>query len=186
MGVVRGAAKGGPKATSTETTTEPSTDTTTEPSTSTSISTVNTDTCAVVEGGSPARANPYQWHLPLLDAVTPSQLSVERVTVAVLDTGVAYEDHADASGTYVQAPSLSDVAVVSPHDFVNGDAHANDDHQHGTHIASIIASGAGSRAWPPAQRSCRSRCSMPTTKAPRWTWWTPSTTRSRMALTSST
>ena len=29
---------------------------------------------------------------------------------------------------------------MAPADFVNDDAHANDDHQHGTHIASLIAS----------------------------------------------
>ena len=60
--------------------------------------------------------------------------------VAVLDSGVAYENHADDAGTYVAAPSLSSSAIVAPWDFINNDAHANDDHQHGTHIASIIAS----------------------------------------------
>ncbi len=60
------------------------------------------------------------------------------VVVAVLDSGAAYEDHSDASGTYVAAESLASVPVLSPWDFVNGDSHANDDHFHGTHIASVI------------------------------------------------
>lgn len=56
--------------------------------------------------------------------------------VAILDTGVAYETRAG----FVAAPSLAHSAIVSPHDFVNDDANANDDHQHGTHLASLIAS----------------------------------------------
>jgi len=60
------------------------------------------------------------------------------VVVAVLDSGVAYEDHSDASGDFVAAPSLRSVVVTDPYDFVNDDAHANDDHQHGTHIASVL------------------------------------------------
>jgi len=65
--------------------------------------------------------------------------SLAPVVIAILDTGVAYEDHSDTSGSYVAASELSGVPVVHPWDFVNGDAHANDDHQHGTHIASLIA-----------------------------------------------
>jgi serine protease len=63
---------------------------------------------------------------------------VSGYVIAVLDTGVAYEDHADASGSYIVAPSLAEVSFVAPRDFVNIDSHPNDDHQHGTHIASII------------------------------------------------
>ena len=63
------------------------------------------------------------------------------MTIAVLDTGVAYEDFVDADGTtYVAAASLRTNAIVAPWDFVADDPHANDDHQHGTHIASVIAS----------------------------------------------
>ncbi|MEM6927529.1 MAG: S8 family serine peptidase, partial [Myxococcota bacterium] len=35
---------------------------------------------------------------------------------------------------------LAGVEFVAPADFVNGDDHANDDHGHGTHIASLVAS----------------------------------------------
>lgn len=69
--------------------------------------------------------------------------------VAVLDTGVAYENHSDASGTFVAAPSLASSEIVAPYDFVNDDAHANDDHQHGTHIASLIASDGAYRGAAP-------------------------------------
>lgn len=57
------------------------------------------------------------------------------VIVAVLDTGVAYEDYY----MYRQAPDLANTNFVSGYDFVNDDTHANDDDSHGTHIAGTIA-----------------------------------------------
>ena len=78
-----------------------------------------------------------QWHLKDIDV--PHGGSFSGVTVAVLDSGVAYETWADASGTYVPAPSLGRSSIRTPWDFVNGDAHANDDHQHGTFMATLIA-----------------------------------------------
>jgi hypothetical protein len=86
------------------------------------------------------RASRHQWHHVAARSPLPEEYDLSDYVVAVLDTGVAYETHADASGQYVVAPSLAGVAVVAPYDFVNDDAHANDDHQHGTHIASLIAS----------------------------------------------
>ena len=57
------------------------------------------------------------------------------VRVAILDTGVAYEDYEG----YVQVSELAGVPVVDPWDFINNDAHANDDNGHGTHLAGLIA-----------------------------------------------
>ena len=57
------------------------------------------------------------------------------VVVAVLDTGVAYEDY----GIYRQAPDLSGATFVAGHDFINNDSHPNDDDSHGTHVAGTIA-----------------------------------------------
>ena len=92
-------------------------------------------------GEEPADVRDLQWHLDTIAAPMPGWFPVDQIVVAVLDTGVAYEDYTDLDGTvYVQAPSLAGSAVVAPWDFVNNDAHANDDHQHGTHVASIIAS----------------------------------------------
>ena len=77
-----------------------------------------------------------QWEAPFLGVSgCPSDSDLPPVVIAVLDTGVAYENY----GEYVQVPELAGVPVVDPWDFVNDDAHANDDHQHGTHIASLIA-----------------------------------------------
>ncbi len=81
------------------------------------------------------RANSWQWHLDAA-AVPADGQTFEKVTVAVLDSGVAYEDHEG----FVQAPSLAGVAFRAAWDFANNDAHANDDHGHGTHITSLIAS----------------------------------------------
>ena len=57
------------------------------------------------------------------------------VTVAVVDTGVAYENYQ----IYVQAPDLAGTTFVAGYDFINNDAHANDDNNHGTHVAGTIA-----------------------------------------------
>ena len=95
----------------------------------------------LTRGAGLAAIQAAQWgtatsHLPEL---TPG--SLPRVIVAVLDTGVAYEDFVDDDGTtYVAAPSLASSRIVAPWDFVSDDGHANDDHQHGTHLAGIIAS----------------------------------------------
>ncbi len=61
------------------------------------------------------------------------------VVVAVVDTGIAYETF----GSYCQAPDLAGQRFVPGWDFVNGDAHANDDESHGTHVAGTIAQATG-------------------------------------------
>src|SRR5688572_12348067 len=57
------------------------------------------------------------------------------VIVAVLDTGIAYEDHSE----FKQVPDLKGARFAKGYDFVNDDEHANDDHGHGTHVAGTIA-----------------------------------------------
>ena len=92
----------------------------------------------------------YQWHLK------PDQTDVETawehatgigVTVAVIDSGVAYENYYDpvAGIQYEPAWDLSYYfsALVAnkfpaPQDFVWRDDHANDDYGHGTHVAGVI------------------------------------------------
>ena len=85
----------------------------------------------------------FQWHKKASRsraANTSDPADYTEWVVAVLDTGVAYEDHTDDSFEYAAAGTLADNPIVAAYDFVNNDEHANDDHQHGTHIASIIAS----------------------------------------------
>jgi len=57
------------------------------------------------------------------------------VTVAVLDTGVAYARR----GTFRKSPDLARTHFVKGYDFVSHDAYANDRNGHGTHVASTIA-----------------------------------------------
>ena len=83
----------------------------------------------------------YQWHL---DNDVYGGINMEAawdisngtgVIVAVLDSGVAYENY---SG-YMQAPDLANTHFTDGWDFVNNDAHPNDDHSHGTHVTGTIA-----------------------------------------------
>ena len=101
---------------------------------------------------------PRQWHLNnatyggigaeyAWDVSTGSQ-----VIVAVLDTGIAYENYYEPSAEwprcYEQAPDLAHTLFVPGYDFVNKDEHPNDDSNpgHGTHIAGIIAQTTNNQA----------------------------------------
>lgn len=63
------------------------------------------------------------------------------VTVAVVDTGIAYENYKNALNgqKYYKAPDLASTCFVSGYDFVENDTHSNDDNSHGTHVAGTIA-----------------------------------------------
>ncbi len=78
-----------------------------------------------------------RWHV--VASNPPAEGNAKGIVIALLDTGVAYEDRAADGLDYRRAPSLAGVRFVSPWDFINNDAHPNDDHQHGTHLASLIA-----------------------------------------------
>ena len=79
----------------------------------------------------------YQWHIDASDRPeTVDESALGAIKVAVLDTGLAYEDHDGGVGL----PSFDLVGIADPRDFVNDDDKPYDDHQHGSHIASVIAS----------------------------------------------
>lgn len=85
---------------------------------------------------------PFQWHFAKIGLPTAwDKTSGAGVTVAVLDTGVAYENCSAAvcGANYTKAPDFGGTVFVSPGDEVHGDAHPNDENGHGTHVASTVA-----------------------------------------------
>ncbi len=79
---------------------------------------------------------PRQWNLRMIHMPEAWERSRGKgVVVAVIDTGIAYEDHGD----FVQVPDLAGARFVPGYDFVNDTDHPNDDNGHGTHVAGTIA-----------------------------------------------
>jgi serine protease len=79
----------------------------------------------------------FQWNLKLIGAerTWAIQKGKPEVGVAIIDTGIAYEDF----GPYRKAPDFGGTVFLPGFDFVNGDTHPNDDEYHGTHVASTVA-----------------------------------------------
>lgn len=88
---------------------------------------------------------PYQWHM---DNASGSGVNAEEAwditrgrgaTVAIIDTGVAYETARRGWTRYYQAPDLAGTCFVQGYDFAYNDPYPNDDQGHGTHVAGTIA-----------------------------------------------
>ncbi|HEY5938418.1 MAG TPA: hypothetical protein VIU61_27395, partial [Kofleriaceae bacterium] len=70
----------------------------------------------------------FQWHLRQIGMPEAWKLADGNgVIVAVLDTGVGYENH----NKFHLLPDLKGIEFVKPYDFVSNSKHANDDHGHG-------------------------------------------------------
>ena len=99
--------------------------------------------------------SPYQWHFDNaafgginMEAAWDVTTGDSAIIVAIVDTGIAYEDYDEYVAlskrkgywlTYQQAPDLANTRFVAGYDFINDDAHPNDDEGHGTHVAGTIA-----------------------------------------------
>jgi hypothetical protein len=95
-----------------------------------------------------------QWPARFLDLkdVVDYGISGSGVTIAVLDTGVAFESWDDGERQYAVAPDLAHVTFVAPWDVLDGDAHPNDVNGHGTQMATLIAGVGASYAIAPNVR----------------------------------
>lgn len=99
----------------------------------------------------------YQWHFNKPDFIyletawDLEQGGESSIVVAIIDTGVAYENYpvptneqSEVYGSsYVQASDLSSTNFADPYDFVHDDPHANDQNGHGTHVCGTIAQDTG-------------------------------------------
>ncbi|MHC4943829.1 MAG: S8 family peptidase [Planctomycetota bacterium] len=92
----------------------------------------------------------YQWHFPMINMPAAwDEATGSGVVVAILDSGVAYENYTIpsyeagtvASGVtqYQKAPDLGGTSFVAGYDYINNDSHPNDNNSHGTHVAGTVA-----------------------------------------------
>jgi len=96
----------------------------------------------------------YQWHFDSNHLNMPAAWDIQaggnqNVIVAVIDSGVAYENYAipvpeqfeviSYDGMYHVAPDLASTNFVAGYDFVHNDSHPNDQNGHGTHCSGTIA-----------------------------------------------
>ncbi|MBI2944796.1 MAG: peptidase S8 [Candidatus Wallbacteria bacterium] len=78
----------------------------------------------------------HQWHMDQIRGPAAWDLGQgQGVVVAVIDTGVAYEDY----GRFKRAKDLAGTKFVAGRDFVHRHDHPVDDHGHGTHVAGTVA-----------------------------------------------
>ena len=84
-----------------------------------------------------------QWNFRMVGAerMWGIQKGSPSVAVAVLDTGIAFEDYFDpvTRQSFRKALDWAGTVFLQGYDFVNGDTHANDDEGHGTHVSSTVA-----------------------------------------------
>jgi serine protease len=132
------------------------------------IASIDRETLRQPAGAPNDPAYPQQWHLPEVGLEAASEMSDgSGVIVAIVDTGVAYENYVnpETNDIFAPAPDLNSGSITDPCDVTAGIAcwcettsaacvcpggiapcantirnpHANDDYGHGTHIAGTVA-----------------------------------------------
>lgn len=96
----------------------------------------------------PLYARQIHLHLINVEGAWAQEIGDPGVIVAVLDTGVAYENrpippyelpNVVAGATqYLRAPDLTEAHIIPGFDFVHDDPFPNDDNYHGTAVAAVI------------------------------------------------
>ncbi|MCP4400082.1 MAG: peptidase S8 [bacterium] len=81
-----------------------------------------------------------QWNMSMIGMEEAWELADGKgAIVAVIDTGVAYEDYQHGKKIFHRVPDLADTKFVPGYDFVENDAHPNDENTHGTHVTGTVA-----------------------------------------------
>ncbi|PID59075.1 peptidase S8 [candidate division KSB3 bacterium] len=81
-----------------------------------------------------------QWNMQMIDMEDAwEEADGHGAIVAVIDTGVAYEDYQQGKKVFRQVPDLATTTFVPGYDFVEDDEHPNDENAHGTHVTGTIA-----------------------------------------------
>lgn len=82
----------------------------------------------------------FQWNFDQINAEGAwPQATGKGVVVAVIDTGVAFEDGKQGRKRGILVPDLKGTRLVAGYDFVDDDAFPYDQHGHGTHVAGTVA-----------------------------------------------
>lgn len=85
---------------------------------------------------------PKQWSFRMVNAPEAwLRADGSGATVAVIDTGVAFENHK----AFRRVEDLAKTEFVTGYNFVHDNEHPNDDHGHGTHVAGTIAQTTNNR-----------------------------------------
>ena len=80
---------------------------------------------------------PQAWN----EAIAAHAAGGKGVVVAVIDSGVAYENR----GAFRRAPDLGGSRFVKGYDWVDHDSHPDDEESHGTHVTGVIAQQTNNR-----------------------------------------
>jgi len=82
----------------------------------------------------------FQWNFDQINAEGAwPQATGKGVVVAIIDTGVAFEDGKKGRKRGILVPDLKGTVLVAGYDFVDNDVFPYDQHGHGTHVAGTVA-----------------------------------------------